>query len=263
MNFFDLHCDTPYECYFQKQPFSQNSLAVYAKRGRCFEKWQQVFAIWIKDGEKEPYRLYQSILNDFKRKLFPCPQNLIPYFAVEGGSVIEERTERIAELKKDGVRFFTLTWNGENRIAGDLSHLNDQGFYDAVSCADFPVATHSNCRSVCNVPRNLKDDQIRLIAQKGGLIGLCFYPSFLCGEVLDALYCNIRHLCKMGLEEFIAVGSDFDGAEMAREVSSLSDIPFLYVKLNEMGIQESILRKVFYENADRYIKTFDKRKGLG
>ena len=289
MNFFDLHCDTPYECYFQKQPFSQNRLAVSAKRGRCFEKWQQVFAIWIKDGEKEPYRLYQSILNDFKRKLFPCPQNLIPYFAVEGGSVIEERTERIAELKKDGVRFFTLTWNGENRIAGgvsskrgltefgrevitllnregiatDLSHLNDQSFYDAVSCADFPVATHSNCRSVCNVPRNLKDDQIRLIAQKGGLIGLCFYPSFLCGEVLDALYCNIRHLCKMGLEEFIAVGSDFDGAEMAREVSSLSDIPFLYVKLNEMGIQESILRKVFYENADRYIKTFDKRKGLG
>ena len=289
MNYFDLHCDTPYECYRQKQPFSENSLALSAKNGRCFEKWKQVFAVWIRDDEKEPYRLYKRIIADFKEKLSDCPENLTPYFAVEGGAVIEDDPERIADLKEDGVRFFTLTWNGENRIAGgvssragltdfgrevidrlnrerictDLSHLNDRSFYEAVRCAEYPLATHSNCRSVCNVVRNLKDDQIRLIAEKGGLIGLCFYPPFLCGEVFDALYCNIGHLCKMGLEDYVAIGSDFDGAEMSDEVKSLSDVPVLYAKLTEMGLTDRVLRKVFYENADRYIKTFDKPKGLG
>lgn len=288
MKFFDLHCDTPYECYRQKQPFWDNTLAVSAERGGFFEEWKQVFAVWIKDDEPSPYRLYREIMADFQQKLRRCPPNLTPYFAVEGGAVIEDDLTRIAILKKDGVRFFTLTWNGKNRLAGgaesdggltafgreviavlnregirtDLSHLNDQSFYAAVSCADYPVATHSNCRSVCHVPRNLKDDQIRLIAEKGGLIGLCFYPPFLCGEVVDALFCNIRHLCKMGVEDSIAIGSDFDGGEMSEEVRTLSDIPALYQKLCEMGLKESVLRKVFYENAERYVKTFDKRAEL-
>ena len=289
MRYFDLHCDTPYECYRQQQPFSENALAVNAKKGACFEDWKQVFAIWIRDNHPAPYQLYQNILADFQEKLTACPPNLTPYFAVEGGAVIEDDLTRIAALKRDGVRFFTLTWNGQNRIAGgslseqgltafgrevitllnregistDLSHLNDRSFYAAISCADYPVATHSNCRSVCNVARNLKDDQIRLIAEKEGLIGLCFYPPFLCGEVIDALFCNIRHLCKMGLEQYVAIGSDFDGGEMSEEVKTLSDLPSLYRKLGEMGIKESVLRNVFYENADRYIKTFDKRVKLG
>lgn len=289
MRYFDLHCDTPYECYRQKQPFLENTLAVSAKRGVYFEKWKQVFAIFIRDDHPTPYQLYQNILADFQEKLAACPPCVTPYFAVEGGAVIEDDLTRIAALKRDGVRFFTLTWNGQNRLAGgslceqgltefgreaiaclnregictDLSHLNDRSFYAAVSCAKYPVATHANCRAVCNVRRNLKDDQIRLIAEKEGLIGLCFYPPFLCGEVVDALFCNITHLCKLGLENYIAIGSDFDGGEMSEEVKTLSDIPPLYGKLSEMGIKESVLRKVFYENAHRYIKTFDKRANLG
>ena len=55
MNFFDLHCDTPYECYVKKQDFSKNSLAVSGEIGKCFKKWTQTFAVWIKDDAENPF----------------------------------------------------------------------------------------------------------------------------------------------------------------------------------------------------------------
>lgn len=288
MNYFDLHCDTPYECYFKKQDFFKNSLAVSGKKGAAFEKWSQVFAVWIRDDFDEPYKLYKSILKDFKEKLSKKPDNLTPYFSVEGGAVIEDDIDRLYALNEDGVRILTLTWNGENRIAGgsktdkglthfgkrvikemndlnmlcDLSHLNEKSFYSAAELADYPIATHSNCKAVFDCPRNLSDKQLKLIAQKGGIVGLCLYPKFLGGEVFDRLYQNIYHLLELGMENNIAVGSDFDGADMAAELCDISKIPILYAKLLEKGINESILQKIFYKNAENYLETFDKRQLL-
>lgn len=285
MNYFDLHCDTPYECYFKNQPFFRNSLAVSGEKGAFFENWKQLFAVWIRDDIDEPFKLYRAILNDFKEKLTQKSDNLTPYFAVEGGAVIGNDIDLLYELKKDGIRSLTLTWNGENLIAGgsktdrgltsfgqmvikelnslqiccDLSHLNDKSFYKAVETADYPIATHSNCRAVCDVPRNLTDDKLQLIAEKGGIIGLCFYPEFLGGDVFLKLYENIYHMLELGLENNIAIGSDFDGAKMDNALSDIAKIPYLYVKLNEKGISADILDKIFYKNAENYFETFDKR----
>ena len=288
MNYFDLHCDTPYECYFKKQDFFENNLAVSGEKGAVFENWKQVFALWIKDGQDSPFTLYKAILKDFKEKLRDKPDNLIPYFSVEGGAVIEEDIDRLYKLKEDGICALTLTWNGENRIAGgsktdkgltdfgkrvisemnslnmlcDLSHLNDKSFYSAVELADFPIATHSNCKSVFDCPRNLSDNQLRLIAEKGGIVGLCFYPEFLGGDVPQKIYENIFHLLELEMENSIALGSDFDGADMAEGLCDITKIPYLYAELREKGISERVLDKIFYKNAENYLETFDKRRSV-
>lgn len=288
MDYFDLHCDTPYECYLKNRDFFKNSLAVSGEKGAAFDNWKQVFAVWIRDDADEPYKLYNAILKDFKTKLNPKPDNLTPYFSVEGGAVIEDDIDRLYRLSEDGVKILTLTWNGENRIAGgsktdkglthfgkrviremndlnmlcDLSHLNEKSFYSAAELADYPLATHSNCRAVFDCPRNLSDNQLKLIAEKGGIVGLCLYPQFLGGDIFDRLYQNIYHLLELGLENNIAIGSDFDGADMAAELCDIAKMPILYAKLREKGINESILQKIFYKNAENYLETFDKRQLL-
>jgi len=62
----------------------------------------------------------------------------------------------------------------------DVSHLNDQGFWDVLEASRDPiVASHSNARSLCNHPRNLSDDMVAALAEKGGVVGVTFAPSFV------------------------------------------------------------------------------------
>ena len=214
MDFFDLHCDTAYEMYIKNEKFEDNTLAVSAKLGECFENWTQTFAIWIEETRETPYLFYKNALSHLKKNL--CGK-VNPVFAVEGGSVIENDIDRLYELKTDGIKFLTLTWNGENLIAGgtksakgltdfgksiikemnkigmavDVSHLNDKSFYSVIEKADKVLATHSNCRSICNHKRNLTDEQIKLLCNKGGIIGLNFYPEFLGDNFYEDIYKNI------------------------------------------------------------------------
>lgn len=281
MNYFDLHCDTAYECCFKNKEFIKNDLAVSADKGAAFEKWSQVFAVWVRDDAEQPYKLYRTVLDEFKKKLNGISGNLTPYFAVEGGAVIGRDSDLIYNLKKDGVKYLTLTWNGENRIAGgsktekgltrfgrevikklnslkiccDLSHLNDKSFFAAIEQAEYPIASHSNCRAVCDVKRNLTDEQLKLIGQRNGIIGLCFYTKFLGGDTVEKLYENICHTAELGLEDNISVGSDFDGAETGNPVKTVSGVPALYQALFEKGIGGDLLDKIFYKNAQNY---FDK-----
>ena len=118
MNLFDLHCDTPFECYTKSKDFSCKSLAVNSLSGGIFQKWSQTFAIWIKEGTENPFEFYKCVLKDFKDKLKISCSSVNPYFSVEGGSVIEGNLDNIYILKNDGISFLTLTWNGENEIAG-------------------------------------------------------------------------------------------------------------------------------------------------
>ncbi len=276
MNFFDLHCDTPYECFKQGLPFNNNVLAVTSKKGSVFDKWHQCFAIWVRDDMPSPFKFYKSVLNDFKFKLSTKPDNLSPILMVEGGAVIEQDLSRVERLKNDGIRALTLTWNGENSIAGgsqsdaplkdfgkqvilelnrnkmicDLSHINRKGFFKALEIADYPMVTHTCCDSIHSHKRNLNDGQIKALVQKNGIIGICFYPAFLGGNnVFEQVYKNIYHLLNMGYENNIAIGSDFDGADMDCKLFDISDVPALYRFLHCRGIECGILEKIFFRNA--------------
>ena len=97
----------------------------------------------------------------------------------------------------------------------DVSHLSEGGFWDVVSHSKTPpVASHSNARALRDHPRNLSDRQIRALAEKGGVAGVNFYQNFL-GESgscrIDEMVGHVRHMYRIGGEDFVAVGTDFDG----------------------------------------------------
>ena len=279
MNYLDLHCDTATKWQKQNLTLQNNSLAVSSLKGEVIDNWTQTFAIFINDDCKKPWQEYLNTLQKIKIVLKNKPNNLTTLLSVEGGALLEENIERLDQLKSDGIKFLTLTWNGENSIAGgcktnkglttfgktviekmnrlkigcDLSHINEKSFYSAVEIADFPLATHSNCYKLCEHPRNLKDEQLKLIAQKGGIIGLCFYPKFLKDDIFDSIYQNIYCLCEMGLEKHIAIGSDFDGGVMSNKLDGIDKIPSLYKFLKDKKIPKTVLNGIFYKNAENYV----------
>lgn len=283
MNFFDLHCDTAYRCYRENLYFTESSLAVTPKKASCFDEWHQCFAIFIKDGVKNPFEYYKNTLDNFKLQLAKKPDNLTPILTVENGLLIENDLSRIETMYNDGIRALTLTWNGENQIAGgadtevglkpfgidvikelnrfnimtDLSHLNKKSFYNALELADKPIITHSCLEFVNNHRRNIDDNQLKSLVQKGGIFGLCFYPAFLGqGNVFENIYNNVYHILDMGYENYLSIGSDFDGADMDDSLCDISDVTKLYEYLNFKKIDKDILNKIFFYNAYNF---FNKR----
>ncbi|MCE2490376.1 MAG: dipeptidase [Anaerolineae bacterium] len=108
----------------------------------------------------------------------------------------------------------------DNRVIFDVSHLAEPGFWDAIDIVEEPlVASHSNARAVFDHPRNLSDDQIRAIADCGGVIGLNFYGGYIsdpptCARMADHLQYMVE---LVGIEHF-GIGADFLEGTL-REVS--------------------------------------------
>ena len=207
---------------------------------------------------------------------------------LEDGGILGENPEDIEKFYRKGVRLITLTWNTENPIgyprssdaekmqrglkpygfvvleemerlgiAVDVSHLSDGGFRDVMAHSKKPVlASHSNARSVQNHPRNLTDEMIRSISEKGGIIGLNFGPEFLSdrkgNHVTDIVH-HIRHIYQVGGEDVLAFGSDFDGVKGCEEVKNPCDCEKIYEALKkEAGFSDAVLEKLWWKNADRY-----------
>ena len=156
----------------------------------------------------------------------------------------------VEEMAEDGVKMASLSWNGANQLASgnethdslshlgrcavrafedarivvDVSHLNEQSFWDLASVARRPfVASHSNARGVCNVPRNLTDDQFRAIRDSGGLVGLNYYRAFLssrnafedgCEVTFDEVAAHVEHWLELDGGDTVSLGSDYDGGDV-------------------------------------------------
>lgn len=105
--------------------------------------------------------------------------------------------------------------NNEHRIFTDVSHLSVQGFWDVMELADYPMASHSNARSLRDHPRNLDDEQAKAMFAKNGLIDVVFCPDFIKEDAsrvtIPDLITHIDHLCGLGGVRNIGIGSDFDG----------------------------------------------------
>lgn len=143
----------------------------------------------------------------------------------------------------------------------DVSHLGDKGILDVIAHAKKPfVASHSNARAVCSHPRNLTDEMIRGIAEKGGVIGINYCPAFLRNEEdwgsrvkvsLDDVVRHIRHLIKVGGIDCVGLGSDFDGTDISFEIENASDMPLLEEKLRKERFTDQEIEKIFYGNVLR------------
>jgi len=141
-------------------------------------------------------------------------------------------------------------------IMFDLSHLNEQGFWDVAGLSDAPlVATHSCAHALCPSPRNLTDKQLDAVRDSGGLVGVNFGVGFLRADGRwdeDAPLAEIaRHVTyiaeRIGVEH-VAFGSDFDGARAPSELGDAAGLPKLVALLGERGFDDAALRQVTHEN---------------
>lgn len=137
-------------------------------------------------------------------------EKLAALTGLEGGYAIDEKLENVERYYKMGVRYMSPAWSVSTNWAGssgdetgrtrglndfgreviremnrlgmmvDVSHVSDPTFWDIVNVSSKPViATHSGCRAIANVPRNLTDDMIRALAKTGGIVNVIFYPEHL------------------------------------------------------------------------------------
>lgn len=142
----------------------------------------------------------------------------------------------------------------------DVSHLSDAGFYDVLECTKKPfVASHSNARAVCGHVRNLTDDMIRRLAERGGCMGLNYYADFLrtvpTGEYnpgsLEDMVCHVRRIVRVGGVEVLGLGSDFDGIDTNEALPGVQSMGRLWDALCDAGFHESELDKIFCGNVLR------------
>ncbi len=287
MNLFDLHSDTPYECYKNNILPSDRRLAANIKQKKFFDKWDQFYAVWIKDDETEPFKKYKDIITFFKEKLKNTDIKPNIRFALEGGAAIGEDIENIYKLKEDNIEYITLTWNHKNNIAAgtyesggitdfgkkvinkmndlsiacDLSHSNDETFYKALEISKYPIITHACLKDITDHPRNFTFSQIKELFKRGGIFGICFYPEFAGeGDIFEKIYENIYRLSDLGFAENLAIGSDFDGALMDKNLKNSCDTLNLYDYLLKKGIDKKSLDGIFYDNAFNYFKKLSERK---
>lgn len=156
-------------------------------------------------------------------------------------------------------RAFVAEMEGLGMIP-DASHLSDRGFYDMLETAKKPfVASHSNAREICPCVRNLTDDMIRKLAERGGVMGLNFCADFLeekpVGEhnpgTIAAVIRHAEHIVNVGGIEVLGLGSDFDGIDTHEELEGAQGMEKLANALKKAGFMESRLEKIFRDNVLR------------
>jgi membrane dipeptidase len=144
----------------------------------------------------------------------------------------------------------------------DLSHLNEQGFWDVARLSDAPlVATHSNVHALCQASRNLTDKQLDAIRESDGMVGLNFAVGFLredgkneADTPIDVMVRHIDYLTeRLGIDR-VGFGSDFDGAKMPQELGDAAGLPRLVAALRDRGYDDAVLRKIAHENWLRVLR---------
>lgn len=144
-------------------------------------------------------------------------------------------------------------------IIVDVSHLSDKGFYDVLNNTSKPfVASHSSARSVCGVARNLTDDMIVKLADRGGVTGLNYCAAFIEDHnetmtMIDKMVEHINHIVKVGGIDVIGLGSDFDGIDNQLEIKDCGGMQMLYLALKKYYSEDDI-EKIFYKNVLRVYK---------
>jgi membrane dipeptidase len=207
---------------------------------------------------------------------------------VEEGGALEGNLYNLRTLYRLGVRLMTLLWNQPNELGYpnckeecrelgltgfgkevvsemnrlgmiiDVSHLSDGGFDDVADLSSKPfVASHSNARAVQDHCRNLTDEMIKRLADKGGVMGINFEKSFLgISDIsrVEDMVAHIRHIKKVGGIDVIAVGSDFDGICPDLEIKHMGEIGKLTSALDFAGFSATEIEKIMHKNALRVIQ---------
>lgn len=207
-------------------------------------------------------------------------EKLYIILALEGADAIMGNLSYLRHLYRLGVRSLGFTWNYRNeaadgvlernptglsqfgmelltemnrlKMAVDISHLSQNGFWDCIEHATQPImASHCNALTLCDHPRNLSDEQIQAIYRKQGLIGVNFVPYFLSKDetvTVEHVFEHIDHMLALGGEDYIGIGSDFDGIDQTVKGLEHSGTFAAFIEKCEQRYSRSIVQKLLFEN---------------
>ncbi len=239
---------------------------------------------------------------------------------IEGGHAIEDSLRILRDSYALGVRYMTLTHSNTNNWADssgdindpkvrhhggltkfgrevvremnrlgmmvDISHVSDETFWDVLEVSRAPViASHSSCRAISNIARNMSDEMIRALAEKGGVIHINFGCEFLSQAsadaspyfnpkargtdprkvppaTLDDVVAHIDHVVKLVGVDAVGIGSDFDGVSCTPVgLEDVSKFPNLTRALLEKGYSAEDIRKIYGGNTLRVMRAVEQAAG--
>lgn len=200
---------------------------------------------------------------------------------IENGLALEGDLRNVQHFAQRGIVYITLCHNGDNDICDsartrnthggvsqfgekvikemnrlglmvDMSHAGEQSFYQALEISSMPiVCSHSNCRALCDHPRNLTDEQLRAIAAKGGVVHTTFYHGFLqkTGEadIMDGIKHLEHAISVMGIDH-VGIGTDFDGDGGVCGFRDSSDVQQFTLQLLRRRYNEADIAKIWGGN---------------
>ena len=212
---------------------------------------------------------------------------------IENGRAIEGSLDNLRHFAQRGIVYMTLCHNGDNDICDsargsqthngvsdfgrkvisemnrlgimvDLSHAAESSFYDALELSETPiVCSHSSCRALCDHPRNLTDDQMRALAQKGGVMQVTLYNGFLVKEGQATIEDALRHLehaiSIMGID-YVGLGTDFDGDGGICGLASSSELLQFTRQLLTRNYSEEDIQKIWGGNFLRVMQQVQDKK---
>ena len=244
-------------------------------------------------SDEEAYKRYTKIIEHIKSSDIQLIKNKKDLFdkdfllSIEDARICEGSIERIEEFKRDGVRIITLLWKGSTCIGGgwntslhltefgekfvkkcflhsiipDISHCSFETADDIIKMAKEMkkpiIASHSNSYSVCSHRRNLRDDTFIKIRDMGGLVGISLVSEHLTSNAYATISNVIEHIIhylRLGGEETVALGCDFDGtSNLPKGIFDISSIHYIYnILYKKLG--KHITYKIFYDNAYKFFQ---------
>ena len=200
---------------------------------------------------------------------------------IENGLALNHDLANVKHFAQRGIVYITLCHNGDNDICDsargcnthngvsafgekviqemnrlgimvDLSHGGEKSFYDALEISKTPiVCSHSNCKALCDVPRNLTDDQLRALAAKGGVAHTTLYHGFLRQEgeadIRDAI-AHLEHAIDVMGIDHVGLGTDFDGDGGIRGLADSSELINFTLQLLRRKYSEQDIAKIWGGN---------------
>lgn len=202
---------------------------------------------------------------------------------IENGLALEDDIRNVQHFANRGVTYITLCHNGDNAICDsarrsqnthhgvsdfgekvikemndcgvmvDLSHGGEQSFYDALDISRVPiVCSHSNCKALCDVPRNLTDDQLRALAKAGGVAHTTFYHGFLRADgakasIIDGIN-HLEHAIQIMGIDHVGIGTDFDGDGGVPGMANSSELINFTIQLLRRRYSEEDIAKIWGGN---------------
>jgi membrane dipeptidase len=280
--------------------FSIYVAAKYAKEGGSARRAMEMIDGVYEQVRRHPESLEMaSAVADIRR--IRRSGKIAALMGIEGGHAIEDSLSALRLFHRLGIRYMTLTHTNTNNWADsaggignppekrhnglsdfgkevvremnrlgmmvDISHVGDETFQDVIETTEAPViASHSSCRALTNVPRNMTDDMLRALAKNGGVIMINFYNGFINTEyakpgdpvpaksaqtaTLDMLMAHFEHAIKVAGIDHVGIGSDFDGVDglLPPGMEDVSKLPTITYELLKRGHSEADVKKVLGEN---------------